>query len=156
MDSIANHYAARRKLQTSDTPNKRTRTESADAVSALSRAVIPSTSRDVSNQQQNSVHRQASCPALSLSNSGSLALNQQGRYAPNIPPRPKVAKSAAQQAQDRERIRNMQMGGGNARRAGRASVSPRKAVVNPSTRTSTLPSALPYTYGEQTGRMLIT
>lgn len=138
MDSIANHYAARRKIPTSDTPNKRTRTGSADAASTLSRPVLPSSSNVSAGQQQSSVHRQASCPALSLtaSNSNALGLDQQGRFAPTIPPRPKAAKTAAQQAHDRDRIRNMQAAdnGANGRRAGRASVSPRKAVINPSTR----------------------
>lgn len=155
MDSIANHYAARRKVcdnamkSHSQTPNKRTRIESADAVSALSTATTANNLKSQTNQGPSVVHRQASCPALSLTTSTNLNLNQQGRYAPNIPPRPKMAKTAAQQAEDRDRIRQMQKcgsgassslasGNGIQRRAGRASMSPRKAGANPSTRESLL------------------
>lgn len=139
MDSIANHYAARRKVSGNQSPHKRTRTESADAVSTLSRT--SGNTAAANTGASNSVQRQASCPALSLpSIASSIGINQQGRYAPIIPPRPKQAKTSAQQAEDRERIRRLQHGSSSSaanaaqRRAGRASVSPRKALSNPSTR----------------------
>lgn len=142
MDSIANHYAAKRKP--SQPSNKRTRTESADT-ETVARADVRSasvTSRPSKSTHlaPHAMHRQVSCPMLSVHNqqqaSGALSLNQQGRHAPLVPPRPKAVKTSSQQEEDRRRIQDYQNAAAPlkpARRTG-ASVSPRKAVMNPSLR----------------------
>jgi hypothetical protein len=133
MDSIANHYAAKRKTaqaaRTSITqsPNKRTRTDSTD--------ILSSQSSTMSRQPSHSALSALTSSSAFTSHQPSSSLNQQGRYAPNIPPRPKNVKTSAQQAEDRERIRLMPMSSSaqkvhQRRTAGRVSVSPRKMAGN--------------------------
>ena len=99
MDSIANHYAAKR-AQIPPTSNKRVKTTEEPA---------PALSRSTSAPGKLGLPRLASSSSIT-------SINQQGRLAPSIPPRPavipgpKVAKTASQQAQDRQRIFDFSIG----------------------------------------------
>lgn len=81
MDSISTHYAAKRTLPAFES-NKRPKT---DAPGSATASGMPRT----------------------VSSSSIAIINQQGRMAPIIPPRPEAPKTAAQQAEDRQRIFNL-------------------------------------------------
>lgn len=84
MDSISNHYAAKRTMPALDS-NKRAKTNESDSPGKIGM------SRTVSSASVTSI-------------------NQQVIMARAKPPRPKAAKTAEQQAEDRQRIFNMGTG----------------------------------------------
>ena len=107
MDSIANHYAAKRNGP-AFVPSKRTKTD------------VPA----MPSRQDSS-----SCVSTLPTN-----LNQQGRAAPMIPPRPelggpKIAKNAAQQQEERRRVLDYSSGNGPLQRDGKVKNIRRKGTA---------------------------